>query len=257
MAYPTKALFCRIDIKLNILVIHLGTPCECLIATGLIKTISKFYDFPTIYCLAKTKECSSIFSSTYSVRKSYRWDKEPNEFFNQLFDKVFILSPKVNVEERPIQAKEIFGFGVSFRSDEFEEYILGTKKTKKSLFQLYFNLAEMTWKGEGYDMKYYPRSKSKKSRIGILITNPNLKNFVTKQLRLDENKLWKICQRKDFFRKMDEINKCGTIVTDDFTTLNVALCLRKEVHFLKTFDMGTKIELFGNKLYNVPPIFLQ
>jgi hypothetical protein len=242
---------------MNILIIHLGTPCECLIATSLIKAISRLYDRPSIYCLAQTNECTSIFSATHSVRKSYKWGKEPNGFFNQLFDKVFMLSPRIKIEEKSIQTREIFGFGTSSRSDEFEEYMLGTKKTRKNLFQIYFNLAEMTWRGEGYDIKYYPRSRAKKTKIGIYITNPNLKNYVTKQLKLDENKLWKICHKQDFFRKMDEANKYGTIITDDFTTLNVALCLRKDVHFLKTFDTGTKIELFGNKLYNVPPIFLQ
>ena len=55
------------------------------------------------------------------------------------------------------------------------------------------------------------------------------------------------------FRKMDELNKCGKIITDDFATLNASLFLRKESHFLKAVPHNMKIEMFGSgNIYNIP-----
>jgi len=47
-----------------------------------------------------------------------------------------------------------------------------------SILQLYFILCGLTWKGEGYNIEYFPQTKTKKNRIGISVANSNLRNYI-------------------------------------------------------------------------------
>ena len=60
----------------------------------------------------------------------------------------------------------------------------------------------MTWKGEGYDIKYYPRTKTKKSRIGMSAANANLRNYVSDNLEIDDKTIWHIPYKKNIFKRM-------------------------------------------------------
>jgi len=66
-------------------------------------------------------------------------------------------------------------------------------------------------------------------------------------------KIWYIPYKKNIFKRMDEINRCKKIITDDFLTLHLSLYLRKYVYFLQTLPSNTKIELFKNgEIHQVP-----
>ena len=83
----------------------------------------------------------------------------------------------------------------------------------------------------------------------------NLRNYILEELKLDNSKVWNIPYKKNIFKKMDEINKCKRIITDDITMFHLAVNLRKYVYFLKTFPINFKLELFGRgEIYEVPLI---
>ena len=121
------------------------------------------------------------------------------------------------------------------------------------LFQLYYKLAGLKWKGEGYDIGYYPKTRTKKNRAGIAVANSNLRSYILNELKLDNSSVWNLPRKKNILRKMDEINKCKRIITDDIIIFHLALSLRKYVHFLKTFPLNFNLELFkSGEIYDVP-----
>ena len=111
----------------------------------------------------------------------------------------------------------------------------------------------MEWHGEGYDIKYYPQSKTKKNKIGIAVANANLRNYITKKQKIDNKRLWHIPYKKNLLKRLDEVNRCNEIITDDFLTFNLVVYLRKYVYFLQTIPYMFKLEYFGKgKIINVP-----
>jgi hypothetical protein len=115
-----------------------------------------------------------------------------------------------------------------------------------NIFQLYYNLSGLKWRGEGYDIHYYPKYKLKRNKVGISIANANLRNYILDKLKLDSGKIWYIPYKKNIYKKMDNINQCKNIITDDILTFHLSMILRKYVYFLQTFPLKIKMELFGN-----------
>lgn len=135
--------------------------------------------------------------------------------------------------------------------------LAGQKHTSLSLFQVYYALAGITWHGQGYDITYYPKTKSKNNRIGIAISNAKLRNYVSDKLVVPYTPYY-VPYKENIYRKLDEINKCKQIVTDDELTMNLALYLRKYVYFLKTIPMNMRIEMFNHgEIFNVPSDLLR
>jgi len=240
------------EIILNILLLHTGTPCECFIATSLIKALHKKYN-PTISLLIESKESISIFNHNPFIKKIYTLNS-PGDISSHYYDKIINLSP--NIEPQfllEIKGEESLGFGYDPKSKYFYDILYGDISSTKSIFQIYFRIAGLRWKGEGYSLGYKPKSKNKPKTSGVAIANANLRNFIINKLNLDQSKLWNIPYKVNLFRKIDEINRCPHIITDDFFTLNIALYLRKNVYFLKTIPINTRIELFGKgKVFEVP-----
>ena len=238
---------------MKIIIINLGSPCECLLSTSLIKGLRKKYKDPEIHFLVKTNECQRLFEFSKYVHNSIRINSVPKEFLDTEFDLAINLSADTNFDAIKLKAKRKKGFFMSEDTGKYKKAIYGESKINKNIFQIYYSLAGLVWEGEGFSFCYNPKSKSKKNRTGLLIANAVLRKYIMNKLNLDYSKIWNIPYRKNIFQIMDEVNKCGTLVTDDFTTMNIGLCLRKEIHFLKTLPYTTKIELFGNKLYKIPP----
>jgi len=242
---------------MKILIIHTGNPCECFIASSLfrgLKTKEPDQKYPEVYVFTADKECSAIFEHSHRVKKVYILDKLPMEVFKDRFDKMIVLHPGVDKNfVDTIYAHQKCGFHCSEDSDYFFDILYGQKKTRMNMFQIYFKIAGIKWRGQGYDFNYFPKSKCKTNKTGLAIANANLRNFIIDKLSLDESKLWIIPYKKNIFRKIDEINKCKRIVTDDFFTMNVASYLKKSIYFLKTLPYTTRIEIFNNGyIYNVP-----
>jgi len=139
-----------------------------------------------------------------------------------------------------------------------EETCKSIDTSKMNIFQFYCLMAGLTWKGKGYDIRYFPKNKTKKGRIGISVSNANLRNYVLDSLEMDSQKIWYVPYKKNIFKKMDEINRCEKIVTDDLTTFHLSMSLRKYVYFLETTPLKFKLEMFGNgQIHKVPSIVFQ
>lgn len=186
---------------------------------------------------------------TYSFKEFRNQEKEYDLFINLWPDTI---ATQAEIKERT-------GFGCYGEFDKYENVILGLESyPDMSNQQLYFYLSGMTWKGEGYDINYYPRTKSKKNRIGMSAANANLRNYVIDNLEVDDNKIWYIPYKKNIFKRMDEINRCNKIITDDLLTLHLALALRKYVYYLETYPNTLRLELFKNgQVYPVPYNYLK
>jgi len=115
-----------------------------------------------------------------------------------------------------------------------------------NIFQLYFILSGMTWGGEGYDIRYSPKTKTKPNKIGVSVANANIRNYVLDNLDIDKKRICYIPYKKNIFKRMDEINRCKKIITDDLITFHLALSMKKYVYYLETFPLSTKLELFNS-----------
>lgn len=149
---------------------------------------------------------------------------------------------------------DFLGFNFCSELDPLKDSVLSyDKHYNMNIFQLYFKLCQLKWRGEGYNINYYPQSREKKNLVGISVANSNLRNYVLENLDLEKMKIWYIPYKKNVFKRMDEINKCKRIVTDDFTTFHLSMALNKYVYYLKTSPLTMEIEMFGKgQIHNVP-----
>jgi len=241
---------------MNILLINTGSVVECLISSSIIKGLQKKYNNPKFNIIVDNDiNCKNIFKYNKNVLNTYLLDdcySIPYNLFNLSYDIIINLNCKnsiISLFENHINNENCqkFGLGFNNKSDYFYEVLYGNKKSRKNIFQIYFNLAGLKWAGEGYDFFYHPQAKSSPKRVGFALSNQKLKSYVLDHLKLEEKNIWTIPFRKNVFKMADEINKCKYIVTDDFLTINLACALRKKLLFLKSMPFNYKIELFQKK----------
>jgi hypothetical protein len=239
---------------LKIAIIHLGTPCECFIASSILRGLRKIYDHPEIYWVCQNEQSAEIFKNNPHIKRIILLKNIYPSFFEESFDKVINLSPMFLIHEYPeMKALDKIGFGFDEQTSVYARWLEGSKKIDLNIFQIYFKIAGLTWRGEGFDFYYTPRNRSNKNKTGLAIANANLRNYVIDRLKLDQSKLWIIPYKKSIFKKADEINRVKYIVTDDFFSLNISLYLRKNIFFLKTVSYNTKLEFFGQgSLFEIP-----
>jgi hypothetical protein len=238
---------------MKIALIHLGNLSQLIPSSSVMNGISKYPIQPEITWVVNSKNLTYIHKYNHLVKEVLSLE----EFINKeaYYDILINLYPffPYNVSCN-FDFKYALGFGFDPEMDcfkkVFEEY---HGFMDMNCFQLYFKLCGLSWKGEGYSIKYFPKNRCHQNRIGMLVSNINLKNYVTENLDLHNMKLWYIPYKKNMFKKMDEINKCKKIITDDITTLHLSLCLRKYVYFLSTSAHPLNIELFNSgEIYQVP-----
>jgi len=234
---------------MKVVISQLGTICECIVSTSILKGLKKRYKNIEIDVIVADQTRSKLFSYHPLVKNVFTLQNK-EEIEKKEFD-LFISLDRYPYSIK-IQAETTIGLG----SKDFIGYydiLFGTKQSKKNLFQIYYDLAGLTWRGEGYDFYYYPHTKTQKQKTGIAIANSVLKKYVLKRLNLKQSKIWTVPNKTNIFKKADDINKCESIITDDFLTMHVASALRKYVYFLQTAPMTTKIELFSQgQLLSVP-----
>ena len=201
-------------------------------------------------------EALPLFAPNEKLHKVYSYGEFWRDYKSEIYDLAINLGD-LSSQILTVQANEKCGFGFDKTTKKYYNCLYRDIPLNMNLFQIYFRLANMSWRGEGYDIHYYPRFKSKKNRVGIAIANANLRNFIGEQLNLeDSSKLWIIPYKKNVFKKMDEINRCKSIVTDDLFTLHIAVALKKFVCFLRVMPLAFNIEMFGNgKIYDVPTMY--
>jgi hypothetical protein len=238
---------------MKILITNFGTTSDNIASTCILKRLKRRLEDTDITWGVKKKEDKNTFKYNKTINRVLCLKELIN--LDETFDLLINLDPFLPHEIcNKIKILDTLGFGFNGAVSSFESVVNGIMpKYDMNIFQMYYTLAGMTWKGEGYDIGYNPRSRSKKNRAGIAVANANLRNYLTEELNLDSMRLWHVPYKKSIFKKMDEINKCAKIVTDDLLTLHLALSLRKYVYFLKTNQPNTKIEFFGNgEFYEVP-----
>ena len=236
---------------MKIAIVNLGSISDNIESSSVIRGINK-QNIDSDITFVTNYECIDIYRHNKNVSRTISF----NEFKNKkcFYDLLINLYPIILAETCPnIELSDAIGFNYCEEFDKFKDVFLGKKKYGMNIFQLYYKLSGLVWKGEGYDLNYYPRSKSKKNRAGIAVANINLKNYILDELKLDNSKVWNLPYKKNIFKKMDEINKCKRIITDDIAIFHLAISLRKYVYFLKTFPLNLKLELFkSGEIYDVP-----
>jgi len=231
---------------MEILIINLEDYCECFVSTSIIKALKK--ENVKIDCVVKNEKLCSIFKYNKKIRNVFTKTKFKKSI-SKTYDKLINFDPLNSIE---VEAKEKVGFGYSDDKNAYE-ILYGNKKTNKNIFQVYFGLAKMKWHGESYDFYYHPKTKTKKDKTGLLLSNTNLKRYIIQKMKLDGSTLWIVPYHEDIFKKIDEINRCNNVITDDTLTMHISVFLRKHVFFLKTLPQNTKIELFGKgNVFTIP-----
>jgi len=241
---------------MDILIIHLGSISDNIIASSIVKSIHSQYKDPKIYWVVKGENSKNVFKYNKNIHKAITIEEFVN--MNNKNWNIFInLHPGFSKEDcNKISSNNKMGFFNNNDEDLSILYSLG-KTTSMSSIQIYHRLIGKKWKGSGYDIGYFPKTKSNPKRAGIFISNMNLKHYCLSNLYHDSmksNALWVIPFKKNLFKKMDEINRCGSVITDDLTTMHLSIYLRKYVYFLETLPQSTRYEFFGRGQTYVAPI---
>lgn len=243
---------------MRILIVHLGVLSELLPSTSIIKGLLKKIDNPNITWVINSPNNKYIFNYNKNINRVLSFQEL--EKIDETFDVLINLHPYFPHEKcKNLKIKDAFDFNFQKEfgtfANVFEDKVI---LSNINIFQMYYKLAGLTWKGEGYDIYYYPHSKQKRNKIGISFANINLRNYVIDTLHFESSKLWYIPHKKNIFKRIDEINKCEKIITDDIITCHLAVYLRKYVYFLKTFPLNVNLEFFGKgEIINVPKAIVQ
>ncbi|MHA2281509.1 MAG: hypothetical protein ACXAC5_11700 [Promethearchaeota archaeon] len=135
-----------------------------------------------------------------------------------------------------VNALETYGFtreGAISRSAEFFENVLSGKIiTNKTLLQIYYDLVDLRWRGEGYGLTYYPRLKQSE-KCGLFVRNSDI----------DVENCIKTRLPSGILKQLDTLNKFAKIITDDLFVTHAAIALRKYCTLLG--ERPFQMEFFG------------
>lgn len=227
-------------------------------------------DRPDIVAL--TPLLKRFVSESYSVdlicdKRSYKLFKNLNKVRitrvpNATYDEVINFSPSFSSCKMMEKIKSDRKLGYVIKDELLSHAGAGAKIDYESKFrttplqvnqfQVLFGIALRSWKGEGYELNFYPRSRCKHSLTGFAIKSSVAKDLIWSKLKLEQSRAWRIPFREDYPKQLDEINRCGRIVTDDQRVLHLSLALRKKVVFLSQGPLPCRIEFFGQG--NVIPL---
>ena len=231
---------------MNIAITHLGNISQLIPATSVIRGIKKQEVDTKITWVVNRKELCYINKYNKDVSRTIPFSQFVSE--EGEYDLLVNLYPYFP-EDIKINSTIISTSGFYFHPyfDKFKKVFSENKEClDMNIFQLYFILSGLTWSGEEYDIRYYPKSKMKPNKIGVSVANANIRNYILDNLEVDKKKIWYIPYKKNIFKRMDEINRCKKIITDDLITFHLAMSMRKYVYYLETFPLSTKLELFNS-----------
>ena len=232
----------------KIAITHLGTPYECFVSTSVLKGLKRVFKHFEVHVIVAGKASEAIFKYNRKIRNCHISSHAEKELQNENFDLLINLHPGFSEGTHfEIKASEKRGFGFTEGWEKQYDILYGDKRTKRNVFQVYSDLAEITWRGESYDFHYHPKTHCKAKRVGLAVAHAGIRNYIQDRLRFDEAQLWNVPFKKNLFKKIDELNRCQDIVTDDFFVMHLAIFLRKNVYFLQTIQPKTKYEFFRTK----------
>jgi len=240
----------------KILIVHLGTLSQLIPATSIIKGLSKKSKCDITW-VVEAEEYKDLFKYNKSVKRVITFSELKK--MKGIFDVLINLHPKFPHKGcRDIEIKASFDYSFENEFKNFVDIIYHEKISNINIFQIYYKLAGLKWKGEGYNIQYYPRTRSKNKRVGVAVANANLRHYITNKLDLKDKRIWHIPYKKNIFKKMDEINRCKEVVTDDMTTFHLSMAMKKYVYFLRSFPSNIKMEFFGSgQIFDVPLNIIQ
>lgn len=236
---------------MKIVLVHLGPISQLISATSVMAGIKKQKVDSNITWVVSN---DNLYIRKYIHARVISLEKFINEkgFYDLLINlwPFFPNGLKVNSAIRDFTG---FYFDESL-DKKYKDAILGNSfLLNMSILQLYFRLCGLVWRGEGYGIGYYPKTRTRQNRVGISVANANLRNYVLDNLKVENMKVWYIPYKKNIFKKMDEINRCKKVITDDLLTFHLAMSMRKYVYYLKTHPMPLDLETFGNgEVHSVP-----
>lgn len=238
---------------MNVGVVHPGGLTDCIIGSSINKAIRGKAPGVKVYWLVIDSAAKSLLKVNENIEDAMTL----SEFLVKSIslDAIFNFSPEFKPQMAEMMAGQPAGFGFNFTegSEKYVDVLYGNKYVKMNAFQVHFSIVGFKWHGESYDICYYPKSKSKKNRAGLAIANANLRNYVHDNLDLENMNPWIIPYKQNVLRKMDEINRCRHVVTDDILTFHLAVYLRKHVQFLDIIPRNCKLEFFGQgEIHPVP-----
>lgn len=228
---------------MNILIVNCGNTIYNLVSTSVIKSIKNRTPHAKISWIVGEEDDKKIFKYNKNIYRIYC----PSEIPDVNYDMCINLYP-VDISPLDIKADYFIGFGYNPMLNKIIPALIEDKllPRKTSLFNIIHWAAGLKWQGESYDIAYYPRSKQKKTRLGIGSVHNNIKNYIDENFDYEDMKIYYLPYKKNILKRMDEINKCARIVTDDLLTCHLSIALRKFVVFLETTTMPFQIEFFGN-----------
>lgn len=235
---------------MKIAILNFEQPWHVLVSTSLIKGLIRSYKDSTIDLFIDHESLPIVqYNTKVNVFSGYIQNVD------QSFDLAINMTPKIDacnfLANLPATSKKGFiekNGDIKFIDKNAEEYysILYQKdKSEKHIFQIIYKLCGLTWKGEGYDLAYFPKNKTSKRKTGVAIAHEGLRQFIRENLSLQMTEMCHVPMKKDLFKRMDEINRCMYILTDDLFTVHASIALRKNVEFLDIDGLNTKLEFFG------------
>lgn len=135
--------------------------------------------------------------------------------------------------------------GTHQAAEKLKNCLLNKQKTNKSLLQIFHNVCKFSWHGQGYNLHYFPRTKTKKNKTGIAVADDSIRKYIKDNLNLQMSEIWHVPLRKNLLKRLDEINRVDRIVTDDLFTAHAGSSLRKHVEFIDLHNNCVPIEFFG------------
>ncbi len=239
---------------MDIVIINVSPLVHNMYATSILRGLKKVYPESNITWVCPHEDVKQLVKRNKKINSYFFLEDFLLNGKSKKFDLLINLSPELKPKMfESITAEEYRGFNSGADDSYIEEVLYSGKKTSMNLFQVYYNLAGLKWAGEGFDLAYYPRNRCEKNRAGIAIANVNIKRYIEENLVLQSMKKSSVPLKKNVLKRMDEINSCSHIVTDDFLTMSLAVSLRKFVHFLHYKKSNVKIEFFGKgQEYIVP-----
>jgi len=231
---------------MEIVITHLGNISQLIPSISVVKGIKKYDIDMRITWVVDKEEFCYINKYNKDISRTISFDEFISE--KRKYDLLINLYPYFP-EDANIKSTIVNATGFYFHSyfDKFKKIFMESEECfDMNIFQLYFILSGLTWRGEGYDIRYHPKTKVKSNKIGVSVANANIRNYVLDNLDIDKKKIWYVPYKKNIFKRMDEINRCKKIITDDLITFHLAMSMKKYVYYLETFPLSTKLELFNS-----------
>ncbi len=230
---------------MKIVVIHLGPLHEALLTASLVVGLKKYHPKADIFWAGDPADLDLI-----------KYNKQIRDFVDVTTDMTFavlsrLYKPDICINVcRDKKAKEItsiinpkviLGFQktgpVNRQAQFFENVMRGKTKTNKSILSLYYGIANLSWKGEGYGLNYYPKRKQNKP-CGY---------YFTSKRKLDDCHSLKLPSK--ILPKLDAINQFADMHTDDHFVMHAALALRKKVYLYCSKPMPYTVDFISKIIY--------